>query len=147
MKKKKELVIRIDNRLLYTIIAFGILAAVAVGVYAYGTSSPSVFGHSVGELNFSDAIRGNMNVEGGITATGRVSAADVKITNEVFYWKFGLNKNCNDVCGAATKGIKTNTGICIAAWSAPGGGSDSKSICTVTLAYAECLCVGMYSSA
>jgi len=55
MEKKKELTIKINfsNRLLYTFIVLGILVLVAVGVYAYGTSNPSTFGHSTGEIDFS----------------------------------------------------------------------------------------------
>jgi hypothetical protein len=42
--------IHLTNRWLYTLIVLGILALAAIGVYAYGTSNPSVFGHSAGEL-------------------------------------------------------------------------------------------------
>ena len=53
MKKKrgKRIKINLSNRWLYTFTIFGLLAIVAVGVYAYGTSSPSTFGHSSGELS------------------------------------------------------------------------------------------------
>jgi hypothetical protein len=52
MKKGRGIQIKINftNRWLYTFIAIGILAIVGVGVYAYGTSNPSTFGHSIGEL-------------------------------------------------------------------------------------------------
>ncbi len=54
MKKKRGRTINIkinfSNRWLYTFIALGILAIVGVGVWAYGTSSPSTFGHSINEL-------------------------------------------------------------------------------------------------
>lgn len=42
---------KISNRILYTLITLGILMLIATGIYAYGTSSPSTFGHSAGELN------------------------------------------------------------------------------------------------
>ena len=48
--KKKELVIKIDHRLLYTFIVLGILVIIGMGVYAYGTSNPSSFGHSLDEI-------------------------------------------------------------------------------------------------
>ncbi len=56
MKKKRGkegfvISIHLTNRWLYILIAIGILAVIGVGVYAYGTSSPSTFGHSAGELN------------------------------------------------------------------------------------------------
>jgi hypothetical protein len=50
MKKKEWLKIHLSNRLSYTLIFIGILIAVGVGVYAYGTSNPSAFGHSYNEL-------------------------------------------------------------------------------------------------
>jgi hypothetical protein len=54
MKKKRGRTINIkinfSNRWLYFLITLGILAIVGVGVWAYGTSSPSTFGHSIGEL-------------------------------------------------------------------------------------------------
>ena len=52
MKKKRGLNIHIHltNRWLYTLIAIGILAAIGIGVYAYGTANPAVFGHSYNEL-------------------------------------------------------------------------------------------------
>jgi hypothetical protein len=51
MKKgRRGIQIKFTNRWLYTFIVIGILAVVSVGVYAYGTNSPSTFGHSAGEL-------------------------------------------------------------------------------------------------
>lgn len=55
MKKRKNKKIIFSNRWLYTFIALGILAVIGVGVYAYGTSNPSTFGHSAGELVLTDA--------------------------------------------------------------------------------------------
>ena len=48
--KNRGLNIHLSNRLSYTLIAIGILAVIGVGVYAYGTTVPSTFGHSAGEL-------------------------------------------------------------------------------------------------
>jgi len=54
MSKKRgrslKINITLSNRWLYTLILIGILIAIGVGVYAYGTSNPAVFGHSSGEL-------------------------------------------------------------------------------------------------
>ena len=54
MTKKRGLQIKINltNRWLYALITIGILMVVGVGVYAYGTSNPSIFGHSVNEVGF-----------------------------------------------------------------------------------------------
>jgi hypothetical protein len=49
-KKKREVFKNISNKFAYTIITLCIMILLAIGVYAYGTSSPSVFGHSIGEL-------------------------------------------------------------------------------------------------
>ncbi len=58
MKKKRGLTIKINlsNRWLYSLITLGILMIVAVGVWAYGTSSPSTFGHSSEEINVDSAL-------------------------------------------------------------------------------------------
>ena len=42
--------INISNRGIYTFVAVIVVALLAVGVYAYGTSAPSTFGHSADEL-------------------------------------------------------------------------------------------------
>jgi hypothetical protein len=49
-KKKREVFKNISNKFAYTIITLCIMILLAIGVYAYGTSSPSVFGHSIGEV-------------------------------------------------------------------------------------------------
>jgi len=75
--KKKEIVIKIDHKLLYTFVVLGILVLIAVGVYAYGTSTPSTFGHSAGEIEFTGGINlasGGLNVSSGnlIVSSGRL---------------------------------------------------------------------------
>lgn len=52
MKKKKGIEIKINfsEKWFYTLIVIGVLAIVGIGVYAYGTSEPSTFGHSLGEI-------------------------------------------------------------------------------------------------
>lgn len=49
-KKEREMFKSISNKFAYTIIALCIVILLAIGVYAYGTNNPSVFGHSIGEL-------------------------------------------------------------------------------------------------
>ena len=41
---------KLSNRLSYTILGVVIMILLGVGVYAYGTSDPSTFGHDAGEL-------------------------------------------------------------------------------------------------
>jgi hypothetical protein len=53
MAKKR---IDVSNRLSYTIIAVVALILVSAGVYSYGTTNPSSFGHSIGEIGCSDAF-------------------------------------------------------------------------------------------
>ncbi len=51
MKKRGlNLTFKFSNRILYSLITVFILAIIGVGVYAYGTSAPSTFGHSLGEI-------------------------------------------------------------------------------------------------
>jgi hypothetical protein len=51
MKEKKRGLKKFsNNRLLYFFVTILIVAVLAVGVYAYGTSNPSIFGHSYGEI-------------------------------------------------------------------------------------------------
>jgi hypothetical protein len=53
MKRGKQFTIKINfsNRWLYTFIALGILIVAGIGVYAYGSGSPTTFGHSGDEIN------------------------------------------------------------------------------------------------
>lgn len=48
--RKIKINIHLSNRWLYTLILIGVLIVAAVFVYAYGTSNPSVFGHSFSEI-------------------------------------------------------------------------------------------------
>ncbi len=50
MKRGMKIEINLTNRLFYSIIAGFILLGLGAVVYAYGTSSPSTFGHSAGEI-------------------------------------------------------------------------------------------------
>jgi hypothetical protein len=46
----------ISNRVLYSLITLGILSILAVGVYAYGSGSPTTFGHSGDEINVDNTF-------------------------------------------------------------------------------------------
>ena len=54
MKKSVTINFNLSNRAVYTLVTFLIIIIVGVGVYAFGTSNPSVFGHSVGEIEETD---------------------------------------------------------------------------------------------
>jgi hypothetical protein len=56
---------KMNNRLLYTFITLGIMVLVLAGVYAYNSGAdPSTFGHSASEIDFSEAIDGQLNING-----------------------------------------------------------------------------------
>src|SRR3972149_12103160 len=67
MKRGVKINFQFSNRVLYSLITFLVLAIVSVGVYAYGTSSPSVFGHSAGEVDVT---------VGGVTKTLQAAIDD-----------------------------------------------------------------------
>jgi hypothetical protein len=106
MKKKKELGIKINltNRWLYTFIVIGILAIIGVGVYAYGTSAPATFGHSIGEINWQSGIISKLNVTnlciGTDCKTGWPSAAGVCPTGMTAYYNY--SNDGEDVYGTGT---------------------------------------------
>ena len=64
--KFKKFQINFSNKLFYTLVAIGIFIAIGIGVYAYGGSQPSVFGHSAGELNLSEGVNGNAIFNGNV---------------------------------------------------------------------------------
>ncbi|NMB66787.1 tail fiber domain-containing protein, partial [Candidatus Woesearchaeota archaeon] len=61
-----------NNRLLYTFILLGIVFSLTLGVNAFGTSTPSTFGHSVGELDFT----GGFNVPSGNVGIGTTNPTE-----------------------------------------------------------------------
>ena len=54
--KFKKFQINFSNKLFYTLVSIGIFIAIGIGVYAYGGSQPSVFGHSAGELELPEGV-------------------------------------------------------------------------------------------
>ncbi|MBR9702337.1 hypothetical protein GOV13_05450 [Candidatus Pacearchaeota archaeon] len=60
----RKINIQISNRALYTLMAMMFIVLVGIGVVAYGTSDPVVFGHSAGEI------------EGGGTPSGAIMMFD-----------------------------------------------------------------------
>jgi len=74
--KKRTKNINITKRNLYTIIAFLTVLLVGVSVYAFGTSTPSSFGHSAGELDLSEGVSGDAVFLGNVDVSGRVKIGD-----------------------------------------------------------------------
>jgi len=71
---------KFSNRWLYTFIILGIFAVVGVGVYAYGTSSPSTFGHSASEIDLSGV--GNIISSGYIH--GSITGGDANLGSSIY---------------------------------------------------------------
>jgi|WetSurMetagenome_2_1015567.scaffolds.fasta_scaffold580921_2 hypothetical protein len=93
MKKKRGMKKKVhsSNRIIYFFVTLGILIAVAVGVYAYGTSNPAAFGHSGSEIAVDNAfctrITGHNcgeadycaggNCRGAITVNGPITVTNI----------------------------------------------------------------------
>src|SRR3989304_2329067 len=81
---KRGIHIYLSNKIAYTLMVILIIAIVGVGVYAFGTSTPSTFGHSLGEI---EKCTGNkilkMNSEGTAWTcgddAGLISESDPKV--------------------------------------------------------------------
>jgi len=69
--------INLSNRAIYSIIAFGIIMILGIGVYAYNLAynDPSVMGHSAGELDLSGGVNGDALFNGGIIISDTSSVA------------------------------------------------------------------------
>ena len=58
MKRSLNIQINFNNKAIYTFVAFIALLIIGMGVFAFGTSTPSTFGHSAGELDLSSGVNG-----------------------------------------------------------------------------------------
>ncbi|MCL5018261.1 MAG: hypothetical protein M1416_00630 [Candidatus Pacearchaeota archaeon] len=108
MKKRGKFIqINISNRFIYTFIVLGIFAIIGVGVYAYGTSSPSNFGHSAGEMNFAGGFNvtaGNINV-----STGKIFVGNTTINGTTIKSKsLCLGTSCRTNINKAIYSITNN---------------------------------------
>jgi hypothetical protein len=78
MKRGRKLKINFSNRLLYSLIAFGIIAILSVGVYALG-AVPNP-GHAVSELQKCDSDGQVLKMAGGAWTCGLPTEADPVFT-------------------------------------------------------------------
>jgi hypothetical protein len=95
-KGKTGFQVRISRRVLYTLILMSIVVGIGigVGVYAYGTSNPSSFGHSAGEINLSEGVEGTAIFLGSIDISGDFKVGSTSVA-----------------CSSANKGtIRFNSG-------------------------------------
>lgn len=101
---KKRININFSNKTFYTISALAIIALFAIGVYAYGGTSPSTMGHTFGEIEppsgcdsgeflrkISEGIGWDCSLEG-ISNT----PSDIKITSSSHNGDFGGYAAMND---------------------------------------------------
>lgn len=118
MVEHKKHKTNISNRVLYTLIAIGILAIVGIGVYAFGGTQPSVVGHSAGELDLSGGVNGNAVFNKNVSILGQI-----KIT--------GGSPGVNKVLTSDTTGLATwkTPSLTCTTRSAPFGGGGGNVYC------------------
>jgi hypothetical protein len=75
MKKRISFNINFTNRAIYTLITFSIFLLIGISVFAFGTSSPSTFGHSAGELDLSSGVNGDALFLGNVKTNGNMDVA------------------------------------------------------------------------
>jgi hypothetical protein len=97
MKKRKSN-FTISNRVLYTLITLGILSLFAVGVYAYGSGSPTTSGHSGDEINVDNTFCSRI--------TGHSCGYDVNTDTDTNTWPPAATAlyKVNDYCSTAIAG-------------------------------------------
>ncbi|MDP3992166.1 MAG: hypothetical protein Q8P79_01500 [Nanoarchaeota archaeon] len=114
MVRKYKAKKRISNRLLYTLIAVGILAILGVAVYAVAPNP----GHDASQLDLSGGVNGNAVFNGNVSAAGSVSANSIG-ANFISGDGSGLNNlkikitPSNSVCTSVNEGlVRYYGGIC-----------------------------------
>jgi len=68
----KNIELKLINRNFYNFIFLICLIFFIASVYAFGTSTPSTFGHSAGELDLSSGVNGNALFNGNLNVIGEV---------------------------------------------------------------------------
>jgi hypothetical protein len=111
MKKKISFNINFTKRALYTIIFSLVILLAGVAVFAFGTSTPSTFGHSAGELDLSEGVEGdalfNGNIEvignGNFNSSVKIGSSNSSCTSEIEgALKYNNNSKCMEVCNATS---------------------------------------------
>ena len=80
----------VEKKYFFGLLVLSLIVLGIVGVVAYGTSSPSNFGHSVGEINWDEAIP--KLCLGGLGGNCIISWADVNGSNATFVSSSGVSK-------------------------------------------------------
>jgi len=78
MKKRISFNVNFNNRFAYSLIAVLVVLLIGVSVYAFGTSTPSTFGHSAGELDLSGGVNGNVIFNGNLDVAGESIFENIK---------------------------------------------------------------------
>ena len=81
----KKLVINFSNKTFYTLVTICVLVFGGFAVYAYGTSSPLVLGHSVGELDLSPIIISGENVGIGMSPSEKLQVNGNVLATAFYY--------------------------------------------------------------
>jgi len=119
----KKVIINLSNRTFYTLISIGVLVLLGVGVYAFGTNDPSVFGHSIGEIDWNSGVISNLAINT-ITLSGQAISSWSEISGGGgCYTSYKSDCSGDDCCitGFTNEGSVGDWGHCIYANYWPGG--------------------------
>ena len=104
MKKKISFNINFTKRALYTIIFSLVILLAGVAVFAFGTSTPSTFGHSAGELDLSEGVQGDAVFLGNLDVAGSIKVGTSAIcdTNAEGSLKYNPISNVIEICNTTS---------------------------------------------
>lgn len=132
--------VNIEKKHFFGLLALGLIVLGVVGVIAYGTSTPNVFGHSVGEINWNDDIpklcMGGMCITSWAGIGGGASTENLSVTGTI------RASAVEAATVQASGGVILGSGLKIRAFVASGGANTSCPSNSVTLAtrYASKTC-------
>jgi hypothetical protein len=74
-----KIVVNIEKKYAFAILGALVIIAGLVAIYAFGGSDPATMGHSVGEINWNEAVSGtitaaNLSASNGVWSSGWISA-------------------------------------------------------------------------
>jgi hypothetical protein len=124
-KRGIELKINLSNKVVYSLIVIGILVIIGVGVWAYGTSEPSNFGHSLGELETCDDGETLMMVNEEWTCVSQGSSIELvsgPLNNKIVIFSKAysvVRHSCKSTC-ENTAGLISGSAECVSAWRGSG---------------------------